>query len=149
MSGRSSVSAIAVELTEEELQVFKEQSVETAKTIIKEKKPVTKKKESTGVVEYFEKRVQEMYGTITEYSEPMKRVVKDATGKTVIFYMVRPNNAIKIYMKDQIDEVATDGVLAVEQQTYPKQFPFRLEIKELNEQNKTILEHILELFVSL
>jgi len=138
-----------VELTEEELKMFKEQSKEVAKTVVKEKKPVTKKKESTGVVEYFEKRVQEMDGTITEYSEPMKRVVKDKNGKTVIFYMVRPNNAIKIYMKDQIDEVATDGVLAVEQQTYPKQFPFRLEIKELTEQNKTILEHILELFVSL
>lgn len=131
-----------VELTEEELKMFKEQAEEVAKKVVKEKKPA-KKKESTGVTEYFETRIVELGGSITEYSEPMKRVAKDKDGRTVMFYMVRPNNSIKLYLKEQVDEVATDGILAEEKHTYPKQFPFRVEIKQLDEQAKKLLEYVL------
>lgn len=131
-----------VELTEEELKMFKEQSKEVAKTVVKEKKPV-KQKESTGVTEYFETRIEELGGTITKYSEENKRVAKDKDGRTVMFYMVRPNNSMKLYLKEQVDEVATDGILAEEKHTYPKQFPFRVEIKQLDEQAKKLLEYVL------
>ena len=135
-----------VELTEEELKMFNQQSQEKAKAVVKEKKPV-KKKESTGVVEYFENAVKELGGSVTEYSETMKRVIKDQSGKTIIFYVVRPNNSVKLYLKDQVDEVATNGILAVEQNTYPKQFPFRVEVKQLDEDSKKLFAHILEAYM--
>lgn len=139
-----------VELTEEELQLFKEQAQqEEVKKEKVEKKPKAKKQttQDTGVAEYFESQVRELGGSYMLYSEPMKRVVKNKDGKTVIFYMVRPNKSLKIYFKDQLDEVISGGIMAKEEYTYPRQFPFRLEVKQLDETNKNILNHILSSYL--
>ena len=142
------------ELTEEQLQLFKqkmenrdvitEEPVKIEPVVKEVKKREPKVKPDKGVVQFFEATAEEIGATIGKYSEPAKRVVKNKSGKTVIFYAVRPNKTIKIFMKEQLDAVVTNGVQAEESHTYPKQFPFRLEVTELTDESKELLRNILQ-----
>lgn len=147
--------------TEEETQETEE--VETTDTTEQpiEEVTETKEKETTksstankkspkddeGVADFFQKMIYEKEGSFAIYSEPAKRVVKNRSGKTVMFYMIKRNCGIKLYLPEQLDEVIANGVMVEEKHTYPKQYPYRLEVTTLNDDTKDLLNNILQLYI--
>lgn len=151
-----------------EIEQFKEdaQEVEEVETTDTTKQPIeevteTKEKETTksstankkspkddeGVADFFQKMIYEKEGSFAIYSEPAKRVVKNRSGKTVMFYMIKRNCGIKLYLPEQLDEVIANGVTVEEKHTYPKQYPYRLEVTTLNDDTKDLLNNILQLYI--
>lgn len=145
------------ELTEEELQVFTQEAnkIESIEKVFEEaeqveqteevetpKKPKPRKIE--GVVEYLKTSVEEKGGELCVYSEGRKGVVK-VGNKAVMFFGFRKHGAVRLFLKEQPDEVLNCPYPIVEKQSYPKQFPFRLDIKTLDDTSKELLENILQL----
>lgn len=130
-------------LSEEKTQPAEQPKKETVKPVNKEKQH----SKDTGVATYFESTVEQLGGSYMKYSEPMKRVVKNRDGKTVMFYLVRPNKSLKIYFKDQLDELITGNMSVSQESTYPKQFPFRMEIPQLDSTTKKVMKSILESYI--
>lgn len=153
------------DITTEEIEQFKEtvevteqpteeatESTDTEETTEQKKEKSSnhnKKspKDNEGVADFFQKRIYEKEGSFAIYSEPAKRVVKDKTGKTVMFYMIKRNCGIKLYMPEPLDEVIAQGANVEEKHTYPKQYPYRLEVTTLDDKNKDLLDNILQLYI--
>lgn len=149
------------ELTEEELEAFKEQSqeqtqkaAETIEAVLELQSEDTTAKKIKEIKEpklnevctFFEQTIGELNGSVQLYSEPTKRVVKSKNGKTVMFYMVGPKG-VKLYLKEALDEALGCTIPVEEKYTYPKQFPFRLQITNLDDNTKDLIKNILELYV--
>lgn len=161
------LNELGIELTEEELQVFEEQSqpveqqddqpVEHELPTVeldqpdkeeepKEKKVTARKSEQPETATYFLSRVTQLGGEWHIYTEGREGVVKSG-GRAVLFFgFVR--NGIRIYMKEQLDEAVIQCPYTVEEKhTYPKQFPFRFVVPEINDESKALIEEILKLHI--
>lgn len=149
------------ELTEQELKLFQEQAqqrkqeqdivtydLQTGETTQpqEQKKTVVRKSEKPQTAEYFLQQVEEHGGEWHIYTEGREGVVKSG-GRAVLFFgFVR--SGIRIYMKEQLDEVAIKCPYPVEEkQTYPKQYPFRFVIPEINDESKQLIKDILDLHI--
>jgi len=149
------------ELTEEELQLFKEQAqlvaqvkdeIEKATPVVyelpstEEKKPVVRKSEKPQIAEYFLSQVEAKGGEWHIYTEGREGIVKSGGRGVLFFGFVK--QGIRIYMKEQLDEATIPCPYPVEEkQTYPKQYPFRVLVPELNEQSEQLLNQILDLYI--
>lgn len=137
------------ELTEEELQMFKDQSqqhVVSLEKVVKVQKPKQQRKgEVTGVASYLMTQVQENGGIFHIYSEGREGVIKFG-GKPVMFFGF-VKGGIRLYMKEQLDEAINCPYPVEEKHSYPKQYPFRVVIPELNDESKKILTTILSLYI--
>jgi hypothetical protein len=138
-----------VELTEEELQMFKEQSQEQPQQEKVEqpkvKQPKVRKGEITGVGSYLMTLVEQNGGIFHIYTEGREGVIKFG-GKPVMFFGF-VKGGIRLYMKDALDEMLGCPYPVEEKHSYPKQYPFRVVIPELNEQSKKLLNDILSLHI--
>lgn len=138
-----------------EIEQFKEEAQEVEEVTETKEKETTKSstankkspKDDEGVADFFQKMIYEKEGSFAIYSEPAKRVVKNRSGKTVMFYMIKRNCGIKLYLPEQLDEVIANGVTVEEKHTYPKQYPYRLEVTTLNDDTKDLLNNILQLYI--
>lgn len=112
----------------------------------KEKKVTVRKSEHPQTAAYFLSRVTELGGEWHIYTEGREGVVKSG-GRAVLFFgFVR--NGIRIYMKEQLDEAVIQCPYTVEEKhTYPKQYPFRFVIPEINDESKELIEEILKLHI--
>lgn len=150
-----------VELTEEELQLFEEQTqeqiqkeAETIEAVLELQKEDTttekvkehKAPKENDVWKFFEQTVYDLGGSIKLYSEPAKRVVNNSIGKPVIFYMVGPKG-VKLHLKEALDETIKSPVTVEEKHTYPQQFPFRLQVSSLDTECKELLTNILKMHI--
>lgn len=155
------------ELTEEELQLFTEQAQQVAQEkeerekatpIVyelstgesteeqEEKKPVVRKSEKPQTAEYFLSQVEEKGGEWHIYTEGREGIIKSGGRGVLFFGFVK--QGIRIYMKEQLDEAVVNCPYPVEEKhTYPKQFPFRVVIPEINDESKVLIEEILKLHI--
>lgn len=152
------------ELTEEELQLFQEQAqqrkeeqdvvVHELPTVEfttpveepQEKKVVVRKSDKPKTAEYFLSRVTELGGEYQIYTEGREGVVKSG-GRAVLFFgFVR--SGIRVYMKEQLDEAVIKCPYPVEEKhSYPKQYPYRFVIPEINPESEELIEEILKLHI--
>ena len=110
----------------------------------KEKKPVVRKSEKPPVAEYFLSQVEEKGGEWHIYTEGREGIVKSG-GRGVLFFAF-VKQGIRIYMKEQLDDAVIKCPYPVEEKhTYPKQFPFRFVVPEINDESKQLIEQILQL----
>ena len=145
------------ELTEEELQVFKQEASKTStmEQVIAEqeqaeqeveqtKKPKPRKIEGVGL--YVKELVETHEGEFHLYSEGRGGVIK-VGGKPVMFFGLRRHGAIRLFMKEALDEALNCPYPVVESNGYPKQFPFRLDIKVMNDESRDLLYNIFSLYL--
>lgn len=150
------------ELTEEELQLFQQQAQqrkqeqdvvaydlstgEATQPAEEEKKVVVRKSDKPKTAEYFLSRVEALGGEWHIYTEGREGVVKTG-GRAVLFFgFVR--DGIRIYMKEQLDEAVIKCPYTVEEKySYPKQYPFRFVIPEINPESEELIEEILKLHI--
>lgn len=123
-----------------------QEQVEQVQEQPKEKKVNGRKSEPPETAAYFLSRVVENGGEWHVYTEGREGVVKSG-GKAVLFFgFVR--NGIRIHMKEQLDEAVIKCPYPVEEKhTYPKQFPFRFVVPEINDESKQLIEQILKLHI--
>ena len=142
------------ELTEEELEVFTkeatkiasiEQILEPINEVVEPKQP-KKQRKIEGVVEFIKTLVEEKGGDFHIYSEGRKGVVK-VKNKSVLFFGFRKHGAVRLFLKEQLDEALNCPYPVVEKDSYPKQYPFRLDIKKLDDTSKELLHNILNLYM--
>lgn len=150
------------ELTEEELQLFRQQSqehvekeVEVVEAVLElqqtdtteekpKKKPVLNKEDAHQMLMFVRETVEEIGGEITLYSEHREGVIK-FKGKAEIFFG-KVKNGLRLYFKEQIDEIVLNGYNIEEKHSYPKQFPFRVLIPQLDDKSKEILSNIISFY---
>lgn len=145
------------QLTEEELQVFKQEATKTStmEQVIAEqaqaeqeveqpKKPKPRKIE--GVAMGVKELVETHGGEFHLYSEGRGGVIK-VGGKPVMFFGLRKHGAIRLFMKEELDETLNCPYPVVESNGYPKQFPFRLDIKVIDEESQDLLYNIFNLYL--
>lgn len=167
------LNELGMELTEEELQLFNQQPqeadeqqnepvvhelpvVDSTKQPTEEqqaedqpqqgKKPVVRKSEKPQTAEYFLSQVEEKGGEWHIYTEGREGIIKSGGRGVLFFGFVK--QGIRIYMKEQLDEAVVNCPYPVEEKhTYPKQFPFRVVIPEINDESKVLIEEILKLHI--
>lgn len=156
------LNELGMELTEEELELFNQQpqeAEEQQEPVVhelpvvdspeqpeqpKEKKPVVRKSEKPPTAEYFLSQVEEKGGEWHIYTEGREGIVKSG-GRGVLFFAF-VKQGIRIYMKEQLDEAVIKCPYPVEEKhTYPKQFPFRFVVPEINDESKELIDQILKL----
>lgn len=135
------------ELTEEELEVFTKQTtkIESIEQLLQPKQP-KKVRKIEGVTEFIKTLVEEKGGEFHVYSEGRKGVVK-VNNKSVIFFGFRKHGAVRLFLKEQLDEALNCPYPVIEKDSYPKQFPFRLDIKTLDDTSKELLYNILNIYM--
>ncbi len=149
------------ELTEEELLLFQQQAQQAAKEkeelekatpVVyelqsnEEKKTAVRKSERPQTAEYFLSQVEEKGAEWHLYTEGREGIVKSGGRGVLFFGFVK--QGIRIYMKEQLDEAVIQCPYPVEEkQTYPKQYPFRVLIPEVNDESKKLIEQILTLYI--
>ena len=145
------------ELTEEELQVFKQEATkvptmeqvieeqeQTEQELVQRKKPKPRKLEGVGM--YVKELVETHGGEFHLYSEGRGGVIK-VGGKPVMFFGLRKHGAVRLFMKEALDEALNCPYPVVESTGYPKQFPFRLDIKVVDEESQDLLYNIFNLYL--
>lgn len=153
------------DMTEEEFKQFQEKAEQPEEAVVTTEETVTEEnkaeevkeiknydnkkapKDNEGVADFFQKLIYEKEGSFAIYSEPAKRVVKNRSGKTVMFYMIKRNCGIKLYMPEPLDEVIAQGINVEEKHTCPKQYPYRVEVTNLDDKAKDLLDNILQLYI--
>lgn len=137
-----------VELTEEELETFKKeaQAVAEQKVVEKTEKTKPKKREMSGVQTYLEEAVTARGGEFHLYSEGRGGVIK-AKGKPAMFFGFRKHGAVRLFMRETLDEMLNCPYEIVEKHSYPKQFPFRIDIPTIDDESKVLLDNILSMYI--
>lgn len=145
------------ELTEEELQVFKQEATKTStmEQVIAEQEQAEQEVEQPkqlkprkieGVAMDIKELVETHGGEFHLYSEGRGGVIK-VGGKPVMFFGLRRHGAIRLFMKEALDEALNCPYPVVEGKGYPKQYPFRLDIKVSNEESRDLLYNIFNLYL--
>lgn len=139
------------ELTEEELQVLAQGTTQIADIEqilepLNEKPRQRKPRKIEGAVEFLKTSVEEKGGEFNVYAEGRKGVVK-VNGKAVLFFGFRRHGGVRLFLKEQLDDALNCPYPVIEKDSYPKQFPFRLDIKTLDDTSKELLSNILELYI--
>lgn len=145
------------ELTEEELQVFKQEATKTStmEQVIAEQEQAEQEVEQPkqlkprkieGVAMDVKELVETHGGEFHLYSEGRGGVIK-VGGKPVMFFGLRRHGAIRLFMKEALDEALNCPYPVVEGKGYPKQYPFRLDIKVSNEESRDLLYNIFNLYL--
>ena len=141
------------ELTEEELEIFKEQAAtteapEAKKEKAKEVKPKKEKVQNdSGVLGFFESTIHELGGNIKLWSEPTKRVILNSQNKSVMFYWVTKNKTVKVCLKEELDTAIKCPVEVEVKESFPKQYPYRLKIDTLTDETKELMRTILNIYI--
>lgn len=136
-----------VELTEEETQVFIEESNKaTTKNEPKQKeqKPRQKKQHEAGAKQFFEELVTSRGCDIKLYTEEHKRTIKQ-NGKNIFYYGTYANNDIILFYKHEIDFTGIDDMPEV-QEAHARLKPYKYFIKTngLDDSMKEVLTRIVE-----
>lgn len=107
--------------------------------------PKVRKKEMSDVAKYLKDVVEDLGGVFHTYAEQREGVVK-FKGKPIMFFGF-VKDGIRLYLKDQLDEMLGCPYPVEEKHSYPKQYPFRVVIPELTERNQELLQDILHLYI--
>lgn len=148
------------ELTEEELELFQQQAQQAAKqkeelekatpvvyelTSSEDKKPAVRKSEKPEIAEYFLAQAEEKGAEYHIYAEGREGVIKVNNRAVIFFGFV--GKGIRVYLKEQLDEAINCPYDVQEKHSYPKQYPFRIQVPELNDESKQLLTDILALYI--
>ena len=130
------------ELSEQELQLLKSTPKEEEE---KHKAPRVRKGDIPEVGKYLQTLTEEMGGNFHLYCEGREGVVKTGKSKRAVIFFAFVGKGVRLYLKEQIDEVIECPYEIEEKESYPKQYPFRILVPELNEESKQLLNDILDL----
>lgn len=99
-----------------------------------------------GVAEYFKDLVHKNGLDFVLYSEGREGVVK-LDNKSIMFFAIQRNGVLKVCLKDELDFSGMGFPYEVEMATtYPKQFPYRFVVTNLDNQAKKCLQDIIKMY---
>lgn len=131
-----------------------EEPIEVAEKVEAPKKEEPKKEakkerktDNSGVLDFFEKTITELGGTIKPWSEPAKRVILDKNKKPVMFYWVTRNKTVKICLKEELDSAIKCSLKIEVKNSFPKQYPYRIKIDRLSKQTEELIRNILTIYI--